>query len=128
MHLTYQGRIRSHLERYAPIFHFAISQKVSNMIEKVQKACVIIILGKQATPSYSRNLALLDLATMLERREKLCLNIAKKSFKRPVHNKMFIWDEKRRTRSRRKVIVPYASTERYRRSVIPSLARIINSI
>ena len=126
--MVYQGRIRTHLERHAPLWHFSISQNLSNIIEKVQKSCTFIILGKAATGSYSQNLALLDLDTMFERREKLCKNFAKKSFKGPVHHKMFNWNDKRQTRSKRKVIVPPASTQRYNRSSIPSLSRMINSL
>ena len=99
-----------------------------NIIEKVQKACLFIILGKAATPSYSRNVNILNIETMFARHEKLCENFAKKSFKRPVHNKMFTWDSRRQTRAKGKVIVPLASTWRYDRSANPSLARIINSI
>ena len=128
MLMTYQGRIRAHLERHAPLFHFSINQKLSEAIEKVQKMCAFVILGKTATSSYSKNLAILGLETMRERRDKLCSNLAKKSLKRPVHKSMFTWNERRQTRSNRKVIVPPATTQRYDRSSIPSLARIINSL
>ena len=42
--MTYLSRIRVHLELNVPLWHFSISQKLSKNIEKVQKACVYIIL------------------------------------------------------------------------------------
>ena len=66
--MTYQSRIRTHLERNVPLFHFSINNQLAKSIEKVQKACVYIILGKYAKSNYAENLALLDLETMMERR------------------------------------------------------------
>ena len=72
--LTFQSRIRTHVEQNVPLWHFAISKKLATLIEKVQKICVFIILGKHATPNYSRNLSILDLEPLDERRLKLCKN------------------------------------------------------
>ena len=41
------------------------------MIEKVQKSCLYIILGKKATPNYTLNLKLLKLDRLDERRDIL---------------------------------------------------------
>ena len=86
-----------------------------------------IVLGKNATTDYNSNLALLDLEKLEKRREDLGTKFAKRTIKHPVHRNMFKWREGRATRTGTKVIVPKAKTKRYRRSSIPSLARIINS-
>ena len=89
--------------------------------------CIFIILGKRATPDYSANLALLKLERLDDRRDKLSKKFAKRMIKHPEHSKMFNWTGRTNSRSGAKVIVPHAKTERYARSTIPSLARIINN-
>ena len=126
--LTFHSRIRTHLEQNVPLWHFAISKKLSKLIEKVQKTCVFIILGKHATPDYKRNLTILGLEPLDERRIKLCKSFAKKTLKHPVHSKMFTCNGRKGSRSRQKVIIPYAKTKRYDSSSVPSLSRIINSL
>ena len=125
--LTYTSRIRTHLEQNVPLWHFTISQKLSKGLEKVQRACAYLILGKLATTDYYCNLTLLNLEPLVDRRDELCLNFAKKTFKHPEHSKLFKKPEASNTRTQRKVIVPVSKSARYNRSSIPSLARIINS-
>ena len=130
--LTYQSRIRIHLEQHTPLWHFSISKKLSKSIEKVQRTCVIIILGQLATADYYCNLALLDLEPLSDRRDTLCKRFARKTVKHPVHSTMFTFVSDKTTRrtakSSRKVVVPAARTVRYDRSAVPNLARIINSL
>ena len=126
--MTFISRIRSQLEQNVPLWHFTISKRLSNDIEKVQKACLFIILGRKATSSYGSNLALLNLNKLKERRDELCQNFAKKVVKHPVHRNMFTWKKGSKTRKGDKVIVPKYKTKRYGTSSIPSLARIINSM
>ena len=126
--LTFQSRIRTHVEQNVPLWHFAISKKLATLIEKVQKICVFIILGKHATPNYSRNLSILDLEPLDERRLKLCKNFAKKTLKHPVHKEMFTLSKRIGTRSKIKVVIPNAKTKRYDSSSIPGLSRIINTM
>ena len=92
-------------------------------IEKVQRACAIIILGKLATTEYFCNLTLLNLEPLVDRREQLCTKFAKKTVKHPVHRNMFKINP-----HNNKVVVPVARTARYEKSTVPSLARIINSL
>ena len=126
--MTFQSRIRTHVEQNTPLYNFAISQKLSLLIEKVQKSCVYIMLGKHATSNYSQNLSMLNLKPLDERRMKLCNNFAKKTIKHTVHSKMFTLSKRTGTRSKPKVIIPSAKTRRYDSSSIPSLARIINKL
>ena len=126
--MTYKSRVRIHLELNIPLWHFTISNTLSNIIERVQKSCLFIILGKCATTDYNRNLAILDLEKLESRREEICIKFAKRMKKHPVHRNMFQWKENSNTRAVNKVIVAAAKTVRYDRSSIPSLARIINSM
>ena len=59
--MTYESRVRVHLEMNAPLWHFSIPKKLSENIERVQKSAVFIILGKLASRDYICNLALLGL-------------------------------------------------------------------
>ena len=128
MLMTYESRIRVLLEPNVPLWHSSISKQLSKSIEKVQKACVFIILGKLATHDYHCNLAILGLEPLQDRRNYLCKTFANKTFNHPVHGKMFSRNEGRQTRGpRRKVNVPVGRTARYNNSAIPSLSRLLNS-
>ena len=127
--MTYQSRIRILLEMNVPLWHFSITKKLSQDIEKVQKACLFIILGKHATHDYQCNLAILDLEPLSDRRNDLCKEFANKAFKHPVHGKMFKPNQSTtNTRGeRRRVIVPVGKSVRYNNSAVPSLARLLNT-
>ena len=128
--LTYESRVRVHLEMNVPLWHFSIPRKISDNIERVQRAAAFIILGKLASRDYICNLALLGLEPLSERREGICREFARKTMKHPEHNKMFTMVDGRQTRTKRKVVVPVypAKTARYDRSAVPNLARIINNL
>ena len=126
--MTYTERIRVMVESHVPLWSFSISKSLIRQIEKIQKVACFIILGKYASPSYSRNLASLDLEPLEARRESLCKNLAKKLVKHPAHRKMFTFREGRDTRAGRRVIIPPTVTKRYETSSVSSLAKIINDI
>ena len=107
--------------------YFTISKNLSKIIERVQKSCTFIILGRRATPDYSFNLSVLELDRLDERREKLSVKFAKKTIKHPEHRTMFEWKRRDNIRSAPKFIIPNSKTKRYNSSAIPNLARIINS-
>ena len=126
--MTYTSRIRIHLELNVSLWHFSINKNLSKIIERVQRACSFIILGKSATPDYSSNLAVLELDRLDERRDKLSIKLAKKIIKHPEHRKMFQWKQRSKTRVGPKVVIPKDKTKRYSRRAVPSLARIINNL
>ena len=128
MLLTYTSRIRVHLEQNVALWHFSINQKLKKKLEKVQKACVFLILGKLATTDYFCNLTLLNLEPLSDRRQELCQNFARKTLKHPVHSKMFSLHGDRKSKTGRKVIPPKCKTVRYSRSSVPSLADVINNM
>ena len=54
-------------------------------------------------------------------------NFSTKILKHPEHRKMFKISASKRTRSGKTIIEPTTRTARYRKSTVPSLARLINS-
>ena len=100
---------------------------------------LFIILVQLATPEYYLNLSLLNLDLLSERRTLLSTNFAKKTFKHPVHSKMFVKNTARPSnhsedcrqgcnRGGRKVIEPLAKRVRYEKSAVPSLSRLLNAL
>mgnify|MGYP003316680727 CR=1 FL=1 len=113
---------------YIAVRYFSISKALSQKIERVQKACLYIILGRHATSDYFCNLAMLNLEPLANRREVLSNKFARKTVKHPAHSQMFTFANRHNARSGRKVIEPTAKTARYRKSSIPSLAKLINAM
>ena len=124
--LVYNSRIRVCVEQNVPLWMFSITNELNNKIERLQKISFYIILGKNATYSYSRNLAALSSISLEERRQKLALKFAKNVLRHPEHRKMFTFNTKGNMRSGKKVVIPTAKTARYKKTTIPSLGMIIN--
>ena len=93
----------------------------SSCAKTIQKICLFLILGKQASSSYFCNLAILDLDTLENRKKIISKNFAEKTLKHPVHSNIFQRTFAANTRSGRRVVEPYGHTQRYNRSSIPSL-------
>ena len=85
---VYTKQIRSLLELAAPAWHGAITQEERTDIERIQKSAAHIILGEDYF-SYKVALKFLHLDTLQSRRDKLCLNFAKKAEKHPKFQKWF---------------------------------------
>jgi hypothetical protein len=81
-------QIRSLLELAAPAWHGAITQEEIINIERIQKSAAHIILGEDYF-SYKVALKFLNIDTLQSRRDKLCLNFAKKAEKHPKFQKWF---------------------------------------
>ena len=124
--LTYESKIRCHVEQNCPLWMFSITQELKNKIEKVQKISFFIILGKYANKEYSYNLALLNSVSLDERRQAIAENLAKKILKHPAHRNIFMFSEKSNMRSGKHVIIPRIRTTRYLNTTVPSLGTIIN--
>ena len=70
--------IRSILEQSCVVWHSSLTQDNENDLERVQKAAVKVILGKEYPENYEQALVRADLDTLKERRTKLCKEFAKK--------------------------------------------------
>ena len=79
---VYCKQVRSVLEFAAVVWHPGLTQNNTVDIERVQKSALAIILGKSYN-SYENALKLLNIEKLTTRREKLCLNFARKSEKNP---------------------------------------------
>ena len=120
--------IRSVLEYCSVVWHSTLTEYQSNCIEKVQKVCLKIILGKEYV-SYEGALKDCGLQTLVVRREERCLKFALKCLLHPRHASMFPinTENERDTRWREHFKVIKARTSSYRDSTIPYLQRMLNS-
>ena len=77
--------VRSQLEQSAVVWHSSLTDDNRSDLERVQKSAVKIILGERYQ-SYQKSLALLDMETLEERRENLCLTFAQRCLKNEKSN------------------------------------------
>ena len=119
--------IISILEQNCQVWHFAISHEEKSDLERVQKVAVKIILQERYI-SYEQALKHLNLDYLSVRREKLCLNFAKKCLKHDKTKDMFPLNpsEDHDIRRKEKYHVQFAHTSRLKDSAIPQLQRILN--
>ena len=127
---TYVLFIRSVTEYCAVAFHSSLTIEQTTDIERIQKTCLKIILNEEYT-SYSAALELTGLQTLKDRREKRCLNFARKCVKHPTNKRFFPLNKNlnldNNIRNREKFTVNYARTAAYERSAIPYCQRLLNS-
>ena len=105
-------------------------QKNEEDLERVQKAAVRIIIGKEYT-NYEDALIKADLESLKERRENLCKTFAKKSLKSDNIRANTLFKEKEKPhkmklRQDEKYEVDFASTRRLQKSSIPYMQRLLN--
>ena len=124
---VYQLRVRSTLEFAAPVFHSSLTQVQSRKVEMIQKKAFAIILGHDYT-NYATALNTLNQERLDVRREKLNLNFALKCIKSYQHRSMFPLNTNQREnmRNTKKYHEPLCRTDRYYRSSIPFMARLLN--
>ena len=109
---------RSVLEFGAPVWSGALSVKNKQNIERVQKNALRIIFGNYDDP-YQTLLDEIQLDSLLDRRDTLCLGLKSEKF-----NKWF--PQGVGTRSGAHFLEPVTKTKRYRNSAIPHLTRLLN--
>ena len=125
VYITY---VRSVIEQSAVVWHSSLSMKNRKDLERVQKAAVKVIMGKNHS-TYKEGLKKLKMNDLNQRREKLCLSFAKKCIKNEKVKDMFplrkaIHGMKKR-KSRRFQIVK-AHTNRYKKSAMPYMTKLLN--
>ena len=128
MKLVYILFIRSLLEQSAVVWHSSLNQENINDLERVQKSALKIIL-KQNYKNYNHALTILELDTLYDRREQLCLNFALKCLKHPRFKDMFPINEKQhemKTRTMEKFEVKFALTKRLQNSPITYMQKLLN--
>ena len=119
--------IRSVVEQSAVVWSSSITQGEQIELERVQKVALRIILKDQYS-HYVNALELTGLETLSMRREKLCLNFAKKCAKNPSTKDMFPLKQIQvNTRKPEKYQVPFGRTDRFKNSAIPYMSRLLNN-
>ena len=125
---VYIKQIRCLLEYAVAVWEPSLTVEDSLKIERVQKSALAIILG-QGFKSYKSALLQLNLETLAERRTRLCKKFSQKAQKHPKFSKWFKPNTRSSvTRSKKKKFCEvYYRTERFKRSPISYLTRLLNS-
>ena len=128
---VYTKEIRPLLELAVPAWHSGLTKKQSATIERVQKVAVSIILSDHKTGftqySYDMALVILDIEPLEVRRFKLCQKFAKRTLKSR-HADIFRANQNQHnTRMKPEFCINKCNTERYFKSPINYLTRILNS-
>ena len=80
--------MRSILEQSATMWHYSLTEENRNDLERLQKSALKVILGDKYI-TYQNALNILDILTLNDRRDKLCLTFAQRAAKHPKMKKMF---------------------------------------
>jgi len=122
--------VRSILEQSAVFWNSSLTTENSDDLERVQRTAVKIIL-KDKYSGYENGLIKLGLESLKERRDEMCKNFAIKCTENEKLRHMFPLNAKRhtmKTRKREKYMVFPAKTERYKKSSIIQMQKMLNSI
>ena len=115
----YVACISSVLEYACQVFHGGLTKEQSEMLESIQKRAVRII---SPGLSYSDALVFLNLQSLSERRQKLCLNLFTQ-IRNPSHMLNHLLPAPRETRyslrNSKDLYPPKCNTNRYKNSFIP---------
>ena len=120
--------IRSVLEQSAVVWHSSLVKRNINDLERVQKAAVRVIMGKQFT-NYKKSLQELNLETLEKRRETLCLKFAKNCLKNEKLKDMFPLKKskhKMKKRNENKYEMKKNRTKRLKMSALPYIRKLLN--
>ena len=123
----YMKHVRSVVEFAAVVWSSSLTKEDIGSIERVQKCAFAIILGAKYR-DYEEACAKLSMEKLTSRREKLALNLAKKSCVHPIHNHWFVPNtEETITRS---ILINFkpvlGRTQRLLHSAIPYLTQLLN--
>ena len=128
---VYQMYIRPVLEYASPLWHSSITKHQIDHIELIQKrTCRIILIGSHYK-SYAEALKMLELCSLVERREQLLRGFGENLLKSERHNNMLPAPKKKRhgrdLKSAHQLDPPKCRTTRYRKSTIPAVVDRLNN-
>ena len=124
----YKTFIRSNLEFSSTVWHSSLTLADRQDLERIQKAAVKVILGKEYS-SYEEALSILNLESLNRRREAMALKFAKGSLKNENFSKLFPLREVKHSmmiRNSEKYFVKHSKTRRHRESAVPYLQGLLN--
>lgn len=127
--VIYMSFIRSKLEHSAVVWHSSLSENNKKDLERVQKAALKIIL-KGNYIDYEDALEALGLQTLDKRREIMCLKFAKQCLRNEKAKTMFPLaknNHSMKTRLNPRFKESHARTNRYQKSAIPFMQRLLNN-
>ena len=121
----YFMKLRFVHESSCPVFHSMLTVDDQNELERIQKIVFRIILGPRYD-CYENACEKIDVETLFSRRHTLSLNFALKVIDSPQN--FFKYTEKTEIFLRRQPIieVSFAHTDRYKRSPLPALVKLLN--
>ena len=125
----YISYIRSILEKSAVVWHSSLTNKNRKDLERVQRCATYIMMGKDFK-NYKTALKDLNLETLEQRRNNLCLKFAKSCLKNEKVKNLFPLnrnEHKMEKRSKEKYKVMKIKTNRYKKSAIPHMVNLLNS-
>ena len=124
---VYKTFVRSKLEYGCVVWHSSLSEKNKKDLERVQK-CAFKIILKLDYESYEHALRELKMDSLDDRRRKLCLRFAENCLKSRTRN-MFPLNQSNHImekRSKEKFKDVRCNTERFRKSALPYMRKILN--
>ena len=120
--------IRSVVEQSAVVWHSSLNKKNRQDLERVQKAAVRVIMGKNYS-TYKNGLTVLKMDTLEKRRELLCLRFAKNSLKSEKVKNMFPLKKSKhgmKLRKPKKFKTNKENTKRLKKSALPYMRKLLN--
>ena len=120
--------IRSVLEKSAVVWHSSLNKRNRKDLERVQKAAVRVIMGKDYT-NYENSLNVLGLDTLEKRRKLLCLKFSKKCLISEKVKDLFKLNKTKHQMKKRKTNkyeMIRAKTKRYKQSSLPYMTKLLN--
>ena len=124
----YKTFIRSNLEFSSNVWHSSLTKENRQDLERVQKAALKVILRNDYN-DYEEALRLTGLQSLDSRRDMIGLRFVKNSLRNANFSKLFPLKKINHVMSVRnplKYHINKANTERYKRSTIPYLQRLLN--
>ena len=122
----YISYIRSVLEQSAVVWHTSLTEQNISDLERVQKSATKIIL-KNSYIDYQNALRRLNLDDLVQRRNHLCKSFAKQSVKNA--SIYFEPNDKlhsMKTRNTNIYRIQHCNTERFNKSALPQMQRMLN--
>ena len=125
----YTWYIRTGIEYAAPVWHSALTQAQRSRLERVQRRCFRIILGREYE-SYGQALTRLGCSTLEERREMLTRRFGKSLLRSPQHRDLLPPTvgqiHGRNTRHRERLQPIQCTRQFYKQSTIPYIVSMLN--
>ena len=120
--------IRSLLEQSCTVWHSGLTEENKQDLERVQKSALRIIL-QESYKNYSHALNTLEIESLADRREVLCIEFAKKCLKNEKMKHFFPQNKKShpmKTRFEEQFEIDHTNTERLKNSPLIYMQRLLN--